>query len=390
MYFLFWRKLIMNKLLLFSPEKKISPLQVWINAWSYELIKIEKEELHENFASLDIFLKWLDEQHTEIYNEYKNYTLWINLSERNKTWALADVDKNTTLEEVFAIVANLLDTSWTENKSNTLITSFLYWILDNLSKENTNSENKSLEKIWLQIAIPNLINKVQTNQEKNTTSSQTTVEKTEIQKPNTNNKIIEEVEKVEQTKFDIFLEKLSEKERETYETYKNYTIWNNIPNIIWARIIYWVGKTNTLKFDLQNVNENTTLEQFLRILINEGKNHVVKSIENTIWEIKQHLESEWNRLIKDQFRSEYTIAVWKGKLEKSSSRTEYINWIQNGWIQKEFEKLSMSLIEDIWKRKNSSTFQNSLKNRMIALTTSQFLSELSGKYAAEIYKKLEK
>jgi len=27
---------------------------------------------------------------------------------------------------------------------------------------------------------------------------------------------------------------------------------------------------------------------------------------------------------------------------------------------------------------------------MIALTTSQFLSELSGKYAAEIYKKLEK
>jgi len=65
---------------------------------------------------------------------------------------------------------------------------------------------------------------VQTNQEKNTTSSQTTVEKTEIQKPNTNNKIIEEVEKVEQTKFDIFLEKLSEKERETYETYKNYTI----------------------------------------------------------------------------------------------------------------------------------------------------------------------
>ncbi|NCQ82839.1 hypothetical protein GW750_08920 [bacterium] len=65
---------------------------------------------------------------------------------------------------------------------------------------------------------------MQTNQEKNTTSSQTTVEKTEIQKPNTNNKIIEEVEKVEQTKFDIFLEKLSEKERETYETYKNYTI----------------------------------------------------------------------------------------------------------------------------------------------------------------------
>jgi len=65
---------------------------------------------------------------------------------------------------------------------------------------------------------------VQTNQEKNTTSSETTVEKTEIQKPNTNNKIIEEVEKVEQTKFDIFLEKLSEKERETYETYKNYTI----------------------------------------------------------------------------------------------------------------------------------------------------------------------